>query len=58
MKKEDENLRLAVKAALTESDKYFNKPTIEGAEPAKVVTIADIEAKWAKEKEEQHKENK
>lgn len=38
-----------VREALTKSDKYFSKKTIEGSTP-KIVTTADIDARNAKKK--------
>ena len=40
----------AVTDALSRGNQYFTKKTIDDPHPAKVVTTADIEKKWAEEK--------
>ncbi|MBR3795155.1 MAG: hypothetical protein IKK34_03895 [Clostridia bacterium] len=48
MKNKDKTIMGAVKESLTKSDRYFSKPTIDNAQPTKVVTIADIDARIAR----------
>ena len=40
----------AVTEALSRGNRYFSKETVDDPHPAKVVTMADIEKKWAEEK--------
>ena len=37
----------AVTEALSRGNRYFSKETVDDPHPAKVVTMADIEKKWA-----------
>ena len=48
MKNKDKTIMGAVKESLTKSDRYFSKPTVDNAQPTKVVTTADIDARIAR----------